>query len=240
MNMEDAPLFRALRGEQVHEMEMVVAPKDGDPRLLRASGRPILTADGSTLGAVVAMHDITDRKRAQDQLTYQALHDPLTGLANRILLLDRAGHALELSERHSSTIAVLFLNLDNFKAINDGFGREFGDQVLKEVASRLMAELRTSDTASRLGGETLARVGGDEFVVLCEGVRTEEDGLRIAEPLRSALAIPFTLSGIELKVTASIGITFPSGPTADAGSLIRLDLALSAAPQRGWGAETSA
>lgn len=234
MPMHDVPLFRALQGEQVHEVEMVVAPKNGDRRVLRASGQPILAADGSTLGAVVAMHDITDRKRAEDELAYQGLHDPLTGLANRLLLLDRAGHALELCRRLSSKISVLFLDLDNFKAINDGFGHDVGDQLLKEVASRLMFELRRSDTTSRLGGETVARVGGDEFVVLCEGIRTEEDGLRIAERLRRALAAPFILSGSELHVTASIGVTFSDGSNADAGSLIRdADVAMYRAKDEG-------
>jgi diguanylate cyclase (GGDEF)-like protein/PAS domain S-box-containing protein len=234
MNKEDVPLFRALQGEQIREMEMVVAPKDGDRRLLRASGQPILASDGSTWGAVVALHDITDRKRAEDRLAYQALHDPLTGLANRTLLLDRIGHALELSKRGTSKIAVLALDLDNFKAINDGVGHELGDQLLKEVGSRLISGLRASDATTRLGGETVGRLGGDEFVVLCEGIRSEEDGLRIAERLKRAIAAPFTLQDTELSVTASIGVTFPADPRADAGSLIRdADVAMYRAKDQG-------
>jgi diguanylate cyclase (GGDEF)-like protein/PAS domain S-box-containing protein len=234
MNKEDIPLFRALQGEQIREMEMVVAPKDGDRRLLCASGQPILASDGSTWGAVVALHDITDRKRAEDRLAYQALHDPLTGLANRTLLLDRIGRALELSKRGTSKIAVLFLDLDNFKAINDGFGHQLGDQLLKEVGSRLISGLRASDATTRLGGETVGRLGGDEFVVLCEGIRSEEDGLRIAERLKRAIAAPFTLQDTELSVTASIGITFPADPRADAGSLIRdADVAMYRAKDQG-------
>lgn len=234
MKKEDIPLFRALQGERVRDMQMVVAPKNGDRRLLLASGQPILASDGTTLGAVVAMHDITDRKRAEDELAHQALHDPLTGLPNRILLLDRVQHALEVSKRRSSTISVLFLDLDNFKAINDSFGHAAGDQLLQQVASRLTSALRASDTTARLGGETVARLGGDQFVILCEGVKSAEDGLSIAGRLKRAMATAFTLQGTELSVTASIGITSPHGPGADAGSLIRdADVAMYRAKEQG-------
>ena len=234
MATEDVPLFRALRGERVRDCEMVIAPKNGEKRLLVANGQPILDGEGARWGAVVAMHDITDRKRAEEELAHQAMHDPLTGLPNRLLLLDRTRHALELSKRLASTIAVLFLDLDNFKTVNDSFGREGGDRLLCQVGSRLESVLRASDTISRLGGVTVARVGGDKFVVLCEALETERDAIRIAERVIETLRAPFTLEGRHLNVTASVGIAMPDGLVGNADCLIRdADVAMYRAKEQG-------
>ena len=221
MATEDIPLFRALQGGRVRNYEMVIAPKNREKRLLLANGQPILDGDGNRRGAVVAMHDITDRKRAEDKLAHQAMHDPLTGLPNRMLLLDRTRHALELSKRLGSTIAVLLLDLDHFKSINDRFGREGGDRTLSQVGARLESLLRGSDTISRPGGATMARVGGDTFAILCEGLKTERDAIQIADRVSASLGAPFPFEGAQLGLTASIGIAMPTGLEEDADSLIR-------------------
>jgi diguanylate cyclase (GGDEF)-like protein/PAS domain S-box-containing protein len=235
MEQEDVPLFRALRGELVRDVEMVVAPKGGKKRTVVARGQPILDPKGATLGAVVAMHDVTDRKRVEQELAHQALHDPLTGLPNRTLLRDRIEHALDRSVRLSSTVAVLFLDLDNFKVINDSLGHRAGDQLLTELAARLREVLHSGDTAARMETETVARLGGDEFVILCEGIRTEQDAARVADRLGAAVAArPFTLDGAEFSLTASIGIALPGGPDATADSLVRdADVAMYRAKEDG-------
>lgn len=221
MATEDVPLVRALRGELVRDSELVIAPKNGKKRLLVATGQPLFDGEGVQRGAMVAMHDITDRKQAENELAHQAMHDPLTGLPNRSLLLDRIHHALELSRRLESMVVVFFLDLDNFKLVNDSFGHHVGDHLLRGVASRLGSLLRASDSTARLEGTTVARLGGDEFVVLCEGLRTERDAIQLAERLSDGLALPFALDGKQLNVTASIGIAIADGPNADADCMIR-------------------
>jgi diguanylate cyclase (GGDEF)-like protein len=179
-------------------------------------------------------HEVKERKRAERQLAHQALHDGLTGLPNRSLLLDRVEHALERSNRNSSLVAVLFLDIDNFKLINDSLGHHVGDQLLTRVAARLGTVVRRADTAARLGGETVARLGGDEFVVLCEDLEGEQDAIRIAERVRAELAAPLLLDDSELSITASIGIAVTCGDGASPDSLIRdADVAMYRAKERG-------
>src|SRR3712207_4363496 len=129
--------------------------------------------DGEVVGAVVTFKDITERKALEEQLHHQAFHDPLTGLPNRALFMDRLKHASSRAKRRGSKVAVLFMDLDNFKVINDSLGHKAGDQLLKAVAERLKAHLRPEDTAARLGG--------DEFTILVEDVTSVSDATRIAE-----------------------------------------------------------
>ncbi|SEP72219.1 diguanylate cyclase (GGDEF) domain-containing protein [Ectothiorhodospira magna] len=143
--------------------------------------------------------NITQRKNAQDRIRYMALHDSLTGLANRVLLQDRVLHALDQSRRQGIHCALLFLDLDEFKPINDRFGHEVGDLLLREVARRLEGSVRAVDT--------VARLGGDEFVILLENVPDAALPGAVAEKLLSALSRPFTLQGVECTVTCSIGIS---------------------------------
>jgi diguanylate cyclase (GGDEF)-like protein len=154
-----------------------------------------------------------ERKRAEMDLTHQAMHDPLTGLPNRTLLLDRIGHALTRAKRHGSLVGVLFIDLDGFKPINDRLGHEIGDKVLMTLAHRLQEVLRTSDTAARLGG--------DEFVILCEDLASERDVIRVAERVLSATDVPFVLGQEKLYVTASMGIVVAQAVNADPEGLIR-------------------
>lgn len=160
-------------------------------------------------GYVANLRDITERKQAESQLAHQALHDPLTGVPNRTLILDRADRMLLRSRRDRAPVAVLFVDLDNFKDINDSLGHDAGDRVLKAVTTRFTATLRSSDTVGRLGG--------DEFVVLAEGMSLAAGPAPVAERLHEALREPFRVEGFErfpLTITASIGIAVGDRPSA--------------------------
>jgi len=161
---------------------------------------------GGQLGRVV------ERSRAREQITHQGLHDGLTGLPNRLLFLDRLTGALARSSRRGALTAVLFIDLDRFKVINDSSGHRVGDRVLVEVASRL-------DTAIR-PGDTIARLGGDEFVILCENLEDEREALRVAERLQLQLLRPFNAQeGERHVVTSSIGVAIGAADT-DAEALV--------------------
>ncbi len=160
-------------------------------------------------GFVANLRDITERKEAETLLAHQALHDPLTGIPNRTLILDRAEQMLARSRRDHVPVAVLFIDLDNFKDINDSLGHGAGDRVLKAVATRFTASLRASDTVGRLGG--------DEFVVLAEGLSLAAGPELLAERLHDVLREPFRVEGFEqypLALTASIGLAVGDRPSA--------------------------
>jgi diguanylate cyclase (GGDEF)-like protein len=163
---------------------------------------------------------------AQDALAYQATHDELTGLVNRPLLLDRVAHALAQRRGDGNGIAILYFDLDRFKPINDTWGHRAGDAVLVEVARRVQRVLRD--------GDTLARVGGDEFVVLCEGVTGPGDAISIAERVLSAVSEPIQLPDAPVTVGASIGIALPSPTSNTPDALVRdADAAMYRAKENG-------
>ncbi|MDQ3767106.1 MAG: diguanylate cyclase [Actinomycetota bacterium] len=166
-----------------------------------------LLHDPSVKGLVSNYRDITDRKNLEDQLRHRALHDPLTGLANRALLMDRLEQYLARSKRLNQRLAVLFIDLDGFKDINDTLGHAAGDNFLIQTAQRMRSCLRSNDTA--------ARVGGDEFVVLLEDAAVVADTAATAERINELIGTPFTWHGKETCTQASIGIAF-SGSGADA------------------------
>jgi diguanylate cyclase (GGDEF)-like protein len=169
---------------------------------------------------VVAHEDVTERKKAEEEATHLALHDPLTGLPNRRLLADRLGHALAGAGREGTVVAVLYLDLEGFKEVNDAFGHEAGDRVLAAFAGRLEGRLRESDTA--------ARVGGDEFVVVLEGVRGEGEALALAERLERSLEEPFEVGEAgERTLSASVGVALSTLPHECPEDLLRsADLAM--------------
>jgi diguanylate cyclase (GGDEF)-like protein/PAS domain S-box-containing protein len=174
-----------------------------------------------------------DLRYAEDQLAHQALHDPLTGLPNRTLLLDRVTHAVAVANRHGTVSALLNVDVDNFKLVNDGFGHPVGDELLVRVVRRLQGVLRASDTIARVGQETLARIGADEFVVLCEALSSEQDAVDIAERIGSVLAEPFAVADERFFVKVSIGIAV-TGRGVTPWSLIRdADAAMHRAKERG-------
>jgi diguanylate cyclase (GGDEF)-like protein/PAS domain S-box-containing protein len=165
------------------------------------------------------------RQSAESRVRHQALHDPLTGLPNRSLLLDRLNHWAARAERDRSSAAVLFVDLDNFKVINDALGHDQGDRLLCAVADRLREELRPSDT--------IARVGGDEFVVFCEDMPSEHEALAMVDRLVHALDAPFELTGQSQHATASIGISIGDANTAPEVMIRNADAAMYRAKERG-------
>ena len=185
-----------------------------------------LLADPNLKGIVVTIRDVHERKLLEDRLSHQAFHDPLTNLANRALLANRVEHALARLQRDGRPPAVLFLDLDNFKTVNDSLGHTAGDQLLIEVARRLQSCVRLTDTPARLGG--------DEFALLLEDTSGLEAATEVAERVARSLRMPFALQGQEVFLTASMGIAISASAREPATELLRnADVAMYTAKQRG-------
>ncbi|MBV8806643.1 MAG: EAL domain-containing protein, partial [Sinobacteraceae bacterium] len=177
-----------------------------------------LTSDPAVRGLALNFRDISERKALEEQLRQLAFHDPLTLLANRTLFKDRVQHALILAQRGHTPIGVLFLDLDNFKTINDSLGHDAGDRLLQAVAQRIIKSTRSSDT--------VARLGGDEFAILLERIAAPDEAQRVAESLIETLGVPFLLNGIEVRVGTSIGVAFSSSATGAQALLSNADIAM--------------
>jgi len=227
----DAEYFRAALTEMAplpgaeRVLEFRTRHADGSWRLLEATAKNLLD-DPAVAGIVINYRDVTERRALEEQLKHEALHDPLTGLANRALFLDRVGHALSRRDNPDST-AVLFMDLDDFKTINDSLGHAAGDELLEAVAQRLRGNLRPEDT--------VARMGGDEFAILVE----DADSAMIAEVghrLLGALRAPFEMAGKQAHIGASIGAASSSIDHREAEVLLRnADVAMYTAKSRGKG-----
>jgi diguanylate cyclase (GGDEF)-like protein/PAS domain S-box-containing protein len=183
--------------------------------------------DDPTIGGMVLnTRDITERVELEEQLAHQAFHDALTGLANRALFRDRVEHALRRLRRQRRPVAVLLLDLDGFKTVNDSLGHAFGDALLVAVADRLRLHLRPSDTASRLGG--------DEFAILAEDLVEAGDAAVVADRILDAMREPFVVDGKDVLATASIGVAIAETVPEDADDLLRnADVAMYTAKDRG-------
>ncbi|WP_448203037.1 bifunctional diguanylate cyclase/phosphodiesterase [Azospirillum sp. sgz302134] len=190
-------------------------------RLLLADGRagrfavhlqPVATGDDPPF-VMAFVEDIGDKRRAEQHIHYLAHYDPLTGLPNRVLLFDRIGQVTRQARRDGTKVAVLFIDLDRFKVINDSLGHSFGDEVLRSVARRLHAGLRASDTVGRLGG--------DEFLIVAPLVESVSDAAAVAEKVLLQLASPFAVGGQSFVVSPSIGISLFPDDAEDAEGLIR-------------------
>jgi len=169
--------------------------------------------DEHVRGVVLNARDISERKRFEAQLAHQAFHDPVTGLPNRALFVDRVRHRIARRRRGDSGLAIVFLDLDDFKTINDSLGHAAGDEVLIAVAQRLEATIRASDTA--------ARFGGDEFALLLEDVESVQEAADTAQRIMDAVREPLSLAGKQLTIHCSMGLAVPEENVADADDLIR-------------------
>jgi diguanylate cyclase (GGDEF)-like protein/PAS domain S-box-containing protein len=221
----DMIIARLASGESITDLETVRRRKDGSLIDVSFSAAPVRNDEGKVVGATALIADITERKLAERALTHQALHDALTGLPNRVLLADRLELALRTARREGGTAALLLLDLDDFKDVNDTFGHDAGDHLLWALARRLLECVRDTDT--------VARLGGDEFAIVLGGA----DGpgaLAITEDLRRALGEPFDVEGHPVELGASIGIAvYPDHGDSPTALLRRADIAMYAAKRLG-------
>jgi len=197
----------------IHEEVELSFIRDGVERWFHISVSPVVGADGSVDGVLASMRDISELKRAQRALTLQALHDPLTGLANRYRLMDRLGEAIVRLDRRPGLLALLFIDVDQLKEVNDTHGHEVGDRVLVDVARRLESVARREDT--------VARLGGDEFVLLCDHATFDISAL--ADRVVRALAEPYVDGDLTFPLSASVGAVVTDN--ADANPLELLQVA---------------
>lgn len=207
----------------------------GDLTLLRKDGRKVpvdialsRVADQHRTGTIAVVRDISETRQSERQLQHQATHDALTGLANRWLFTEALDQALSLAERTGRRVALLLLDLDGFKSVNDSFGHAVGDKLLVDVAQSLKAQVRASDM--------VARIGGDEFVVLLRDLDKPSDAVVVADKLVAALSAPRTIDGFALKTGCSVGIAMYPGDAQDPEALMRCaDLAMYHAKAQGRG-----
>lgn len=212
------------RGNQF-EFERELVRKDGSKRSVTTTLYPVHDAAGQPAAMAVVVRDITDRRALEEQLTHQAMHDSLTGLANRTLLQNRVAAALSRAKRRNSRIAVLFIDLDNFKTVNDTLGHAAGDILLVNISDRLRKCLRLSDTPARLGG--------DEFAVLLEDFEDETEKELVAARLLDEIRRPVDIQGREVFVGASIGIAANSPADQPEDLLRKADVAMYTAKRSG-------
>ncbi len=210
---EDWFVRHSAQGEGFRDLEHRSLTKSGRVIWQSVSGLPVYDTAGALIGYRGTGADITARKQAEDRIQYLATRDALTGLPNRVLLADRANQAILAAARARGSLALLFLDLDRFKLVNDSLGHAAGDALLRSVAERLGATLRRDDT--------LARLGGDEFVLLWNGLKTSQDAATLAQRVLGILARPFTVEGRTLSVTASIGISVYPDDGRDFGELLK-------------------
>jgi diguanylate cyclase (GGDEF)-like protein/PAS domain S-box-containing protein len=197
----------------------------GERMLLGIAGHAGVALDNARLYHA-AQIEISARKQAEAELAHAATHDPLTGLPNRALFLDRLAMAVGRSARHTGATGVLLFDLDRFKVVNDSLGHSAGDELLVQVAARLELIVRP--------GDTVARMGGDEFIMVCENLNGEIDAIGIADRVAETLSAPFSLTEAEVSVSASVGIAVAAGPGHSPAALVRdADAAMYRAKERG-------
>ena len=217
MSAPDAPIV-LLCSDEDEDLTLQAVRQGAQDCLIKSELEPLLLRR--------ALIRAIERKRAETQLAHQAMHDQLTGLPNRALFLDRLGLALERSRRSGAPLAVLFLDFDNFKEINDTRGHAAGDRVLSVLGERLSGLMRPMDT--------VARFGGDEFTFLFEGLTSEREVVLIADRICQAAGRPLDVDGVPLTVTVSVGIAMVGDPTVAPDTIIReADAAMYRAKDRG-------
>jgi diguanylate cyclase (GGDEF)-like protein len=212
------------------EVPVVVVTADDDAargvKAVQAGAQDYLIKGGmDSVQLCRSVRYAVERGQSELRLAHQALHDALTGLPNRMLLIDRLGFALAESERSETSVAIFFLDLDGFKSVNDRLGHLAGDALLRGIAGRLLAWVRPGDTVSRFGG--------DEFTVLMRAVSGEEEAAEIAERLTEAVRSPLSIEGEEISLTPSIGVALGRGIRKPEEMIDRADRAMYSAKRRG-------
>ena len=214
----------AMGAPDTAQYEINTVRPDGGTMCLLVSKAPILLPGSGDAGSLCMLSDVSGLRHAEEELAFWALHDPLTGLPNRTLLVDRIGHALTRASRRIVSVAALFCDIDGFKNVNDSFGHGVGDAVLKTVARRLGAAVRPEDT--------VARMGGDEFVVLCEDMVDETQAFAMASRVLDSVQQPIDAEDQLITISASVGVAFAS--SGDPAELLRnADAAMYLAKDRG-------
>lgn len=226
LNLDETPLCRALNGEKISHLELNTYDSKGQKRSLLVEGQELRGGDDEKLGAVIVFNDISQAKLAEEDLKYRATHDVLTGLSNRMLLLDRLNQAIVRANRSGFNITIIFIDLDLFKIINDALGHSIGDKLLQTVAARIRALIRNSDT--------LARIGGDEFVIVIPDQINIDKIPLLLERILENISRPYQIEDHELNVTCSMGFSvFPDNGT-DAETLLKnADAAMYQAKEKG-------
>jgi diguanylate cyclase (GGDEF)-like protein/PAS domain S-box-containing protein len=211
--------YECLKNTARSKKNSLLLTRSGAKKIIEEVATPLKDRTGTILGAVAIIRDVTQARQHSRELAYQASHDGLTGLPNRTLLCDRLEHAIDKSIRANCLVAVLYMDLDNFKQINDSLGHAAGDQMLRIVAERLRACIRQQDT--------VARLGGDEFVVVLEDLMYQDQATAVAQKIVESLAIPSKIENQEISVKTSIGITiFPRDGTTVETLLKHADTAM--------------
>ncbi len=225
----NALMARAREGEETLRNEVINwRTRDGRPLIVDYAVLPELDRQGHALGCEIIARDVTERMLLEAKFRYQATHDALTGLPSRVLFSDRLALALAHARRDQTMVGLLFLDLDQFKHVNDTLGHDVGDLLLKIVAERLKKQVREMDT--------VARMGGDEFTVVLPGVESPEAAGSVAERILNDMAQPFSLYGGEVRVGASIGIAiYPLHGTTVQELMKHADVAMYAAKAAGRG-----
>ena len=213
-------------GEPTKGFDWQIIRKDGTERYIEASVSLKKDSSGKPIGFKGIIRDITERKRIEQQINYMATHDALTGLPNRLMFSQLLNHAIRSAQRHKRQLAVLFIDLDRFKTINDSLGHEAGDRLLKEMARRFKKSLRAVDIVGRLGG--------DEFIILTEEVDELSQVANVAHKILTTVIKPMVLLGEECRITASIGISIYPKDGEDEQSLMKnADMAMYFAKEEG-------
>ena len=219
-------LARLKERKALTNYEQCLRRKDGSHVWVLENGNLIEGLDGKPAVIEGTVIDITERKRAEEKVKHLAFHDPLTGLPNRLLFNDRLRVAMVHANRYRQKLAVLFLDIDRFKVINDSLGHSIGDELLRRIAERVGGCIRQEDT--------IARLGGDEFTVLLPGIARDDDSATIAGKILDAVRLPFFIEHRELFITTSIGVTVYPADGADAEALVRnADTAMYRAKEQG-------
>jgi len=231
-------------------LEYRIRHKDGSWRILESTASTVRNAQDEIEKVVIVNRDISDRKRAEELLEFNALHDGLTHLPNRTHFLKQLERAFTFSKRHDEfTFSVLFLDVDGFKLVNESLGHDAGDELLIQLGARLKGSLRGLDTVARAGREdglddpaaalnddTLAKLGGDEYAVLLDDIRYPGDAIRIAERLQQGLSSPFLIRGHEIVVTLSIGVVLNRRTYLEPADMLRdAEIAMHRAKKAGKG-----